>query len=186
MRYARTDQNQLSIIKELRSAGIMVHPTHRLGGGFPDFITGFRGELRMFELKNPLQAKSARALTPAEKRFHLQWAEYVHVVETFDEAFKIIKDGMSKPDEWFSSDKVEPEKGTLNVSDLKPAESENRGHGNENLGQVAKDTKKDAHSKPRQTQAPKKEETKATAEPAGNPDYSDHEEDPFKTGELKF
>jgi hypothetical protein len=123
-----------------------------------------------------------------EKRIqrHLDAIHPAMVVQ-LGKIYNSLKDGMSKADEWFGNEKPEVEKGTLNVSDLKPGSSENRGHGNEGLDQVGKSapTKPQAapKSEAKQASAPKADQPKA-AGTAGNPAYSDHEEDPFKSGEL--
>lgn len=52
--------------------------------------------------------------------------------------YKSIADGNSTWAEYAGSEKKEPEKGSLNIDDLKPGTQENRGHGNEGLDQVGK------------------------------------------------
>ena len=59
--------------------------------------------------------------------------------------YNSIKDGMSKPSEWFTPEQAAQgnNHGTVNLDDLKPG-SENRGHGNENLNAAAKPKNQEA------------------------------------------
>ena len=50
--------------------------------------------------------------------------------------YNSLKDGMSVVSDWFGPTKAEPEKGSINVEDLKPGAEPNRGHGDENMGAV--------------------------------------------------
>ena len=52
--------------------------------------------------------------------------------------YNSLKDGMSKPDEWFGESKPEPEKAAIDINDLAPSAEPNRGHGNEGLDNVKK------------------------------------------------
>jgi hypothetical protein len=52
--------------------------------------------------------------------------------------YNSLKDGMSVTADWFSPGTAGPEKGTLNVEDLKPAAEANRGHGDDRLDEVPK------------------------------------------------
>lgn len=84
--------------------------------------------------------------------------------------YKSVADGNSTWKEY--SEPKEPESsnaGKIDPADLKPSKAENRGHGKEGLDQVGK--------KPE-----KKTEAKAQTAPAGNPDYSEEEPDPFAPG----
>ena len=51
--------------------------------------------------------------------------------------YKSIADGNSTWAEYVEPSKKEPEKGKVDLGDLKPGKEENRGHGNENLGAAA-------------------------------------------------
>lgn len=61
-----------------------------LGKGVPDIAVGYRGKNFLFEIKDWKQPPSKRKLTLDEKKWHQAWNGQVHVVETFDEALKII------------------------------------------------------------------------------------------------
>jgi hypothetical protein len=99
--------------------------------------------------------------------------------------YKSIADGNSTWQEYANpQEKKSTEKGTLNVSDLKPGKEENRGHGNEGLDQVKKPAPEPTPA-PKQSTEPKAKEAPAPATRAGAT-YADTEEDPFKSGELSF
>lgn len=60
-------------------------------------------------------------------------------IEKLRKVYSSIKDGNSTWQEYTSPAKKEPEKGSINITDLKPGTEENRGHGNDNLDQAAKE-----------------------------------------------
>jgi hypothetical protein len=88
--------------------------------------------------------------------------------------YKSIADGNSTWSEYVEPAKKEAEKGSINLSDLKPGKEENRGHGDENLSAAAG---KADHT--RQTvQDPAKAKGKGKEPPTtigGNPAYGDKE-----------
>ena len=86
----RVDANQSLIVKELRAIGATVQSLADLGKGVPDLLVGWRGQNWLMEIKDWKQPPSKRRLTPDEKKWHQSWNGQVHVVETFDEALKII------------------------------------------------------------------------------------------------
>ena len=86
----RIDANQSLIVKELRAIGATVQSLADLGKGVPDLLVGWRGQNWLMEIKDWKQPPSKRRLTPDEKKWHRSWNGQVHVVETFDEALKII------------------------------------------------------------------------------------------------
>jgi hypothetical protein len=86
----RVDANQSSIVRALREIGASVQSLADLGKGVPDIAVGYRGKNFLFEIKDWKQPPSKRRLTPDEKKWHQSWNGQVHVVETFDEALKII------------------------------------------------------------------------------------------------
>lgn len=94
--------------------------------------------------------------------------------------YKSILDGNSKWSEYVEPKKPESEKGTINVSDLKPGKEENRGHGNEGLDQVGQ---KAAAPKP-EPEKPKESKKSSPKTPAENPNFAStdqlDEEDLFK------
>lgn len=93
----RTDKNQPKIVEQLRAIGCTVQHLHTVGQGCPDLLVGFvkkgvnGGKFNfLFEIKDPLQPPSKRKLTPDEKVFHESWRGQVDIIETFDDALKII------------------------------------------------------------------------------------------------
>jgi hypothetical protein len=86
----RIDANQSLIVKQLRAIGATVQSLADLGKGVPDLLVGWRGQNWLMEIKDWKQPPSKRRLTPDEKKWHQSWNGQVHVVETFDEALKII------------------------------------------------------------------------------------------------
>ena len=70
----KTDANQAKTIAALRAVGLKVATTHRLGQGKGDYIVGgYRWHkepaLLWVEEKSP-----GEKLTPAEVKFHAEWA----------------------------------------------------------------------------------------------------------------
>lgn len=86
----RVDANQSLIVKDLRRIGASVQSLADLGKGVPDIAVGYRGQNFFFEIKDWRQPPSKRRLTPDEKKWHQSWQGQVHVIETFNEALKII------------------------------------------------------------------------------------------------
>lgn len=91
-RAARTDANQVALVEALRAVGAEVLILSAVGGGCPDVLVGFRGQLTLLEFKDASKPPSARRLTPAQKLFHERWRERgrLAVVETRDEALRAI------------------------------------------------------------------------------------------------
>jgi hypothetical protein len=99
--------------------------------------------------------------------------------------YKSIADGNSTWYEFANPKKAEPEKGTLNVSDLKPSAEENRGHGNENLSQVAPKSTPPADPKPKSTSKSKADQPSTSAKPLENPNFAEGADpDPFAGGDM--
>lgn len=86
----KADRNQPLIVKQLRAIGATVQHLHTVGQGCPDILVGFRKKCWLFEIKNPLLPPSQRKLTPDEKVFHETWRGQVAIIETFDDALKIM------------------------------------------------------------------------------------------------
>jgi hypothetical protein len=87
---SRVDTNQPEIVKALRKAGALVLHLHEIGKGTPDILVGYRGRLRLMEIKDGAKSPSKRELTPDEEKFHAIWADYVWVVQSVDDALKLI------------------------------------------------------------------------------------------------
>jgi hypothetical protein len=86
----RVDANQSDIVARLREVGASVTPTHEIGRGFPDLAIGFRGVTYLAEVKDGSKPKSRRRLTPDEAEWHSTWRGQVAIVETVDDALKLI------------------------------------------------------------------------------------------------
>lgn len=88
---ARTDQNQVEIVKALRQVGASVQSLAAVGKGCPDLLVSFRGRNHLIEVKDGSKPPSARRLTKDQKVWHKLWAAPVHVVTGIDEAIAAIK-----------------------------------------------------------------------------------------------
>lgn len=89
-RRGRTDRNHPQIVRELRVEGVSVVSTADMGDGFPDIVCGVREQNYMFEIKDPLEKPSKRKLTDDELCWHKQWRGQVHVIETSEDALRIM------------------------------------------------------------------------------------------------
>lgn len=90
-RAARIDENQPEIVAGLRAVGASVEPRlATLGKGAPDLLVGFRGLTFVMEVKDPAKPASRRRLTPDELVWHAEWAGQVAVVQTLDDALRVI------------------------------------------------------------------------------------------------
>ena len=88
-RAPKTDRNQAEIVDALRKAGVVVHPTHMVGAGFPDLVCGYRGRTELLECKDGNAPPSARKLTPAQQEFIASWpGSPVHVVLSAEDALR--------------------------------------------------------------------------------------------------
>lgn len=90
MRICRVDRNQSEIVKALRKVGCTVTPTHIVGDGFPDLVVGWQGVNHLLEVKDGTKPPSARALTPDESKWHIQWRGVVHIVYSIDDALRVV------------------------------------------------------------------------------------------------
>lgn len=90
-RATRKDGNHKAIVKSLRGLpGVTVSDTSGVGDGFPDIVVGHKGINYLFEIKDGSKPPSARKLTEDEEVFHTSWKGQVTVINSFDEAFKIL------------------------------------------------------------------------------------------------
>lgn len=90
-RAAKVDANHAEIVRTLRSAGCGVLDLSAVGNGCPDLLVHAPTfpACRMpvlLEVKDGKKPPSARALTPAQERFHREWKGWVFVVTSPDEA----------------------------------------------------------------------------------------------------
>lgn len=87
---AKKDGNQTEVVEKLRLMGMSVAITHQLGGGFPDFVVGYRGKNYMIELKDENQPPSNRKLTDDEVEFHLNWRGQIDVANNLEDVVNIV------------------------------------------------------------------------------------------------
>lgn len=73
-RASRVDGPHTAIKQGLERLGCAVADTSSMGGGYPDLTVGKRGRVVLLEVKDPSKPPSARALTPAQQKFHARWA----------------------------------------------------------------------------------------------------------------
>ena len=90
-RRAKIDANQPLIVRALRDAGASVLHLHELGHGCPDILVGKDGRNVLMEIKDPCRKPSERKLTDDEQEFHGLWRGQVKVVETAEEALRLIE-----------------------------------------------------------------------------------------------
>lgn len=89
-RRAKIDANQPAIVKALRDAGCTVQSLAQMGKGVPDLLVGKNGNNFLLEVKDPSQKPSQRKLSDDERAWHYAWLGYVAIVETAEEALKIV------------------------------------------------------------------------------------------------
>lgn len=86
MRAARSDANQAPIIEALRTVGATVRSLHRVGGGVPDLLVGYRSNNYLLECKT-----EDGTLTPQQVEFGLTWkGRPMSIVHDEEEALKAI------------------------------------------------------------------------------------------------
>jgi len=84
-RNGRTDANQSEIVRALRAVGCSVYSLHRVGGGCPDLLVGYRGQTFLLEVKHP-----QGILTPDQIDWHADWRGQVAVVHSPEEALQVV------------------------------------------------------------------------------------------------
>jgi hypothetical protein len=87
---AKVDVNQSEIVAALRGIGASVQLLHAVGQGCPDILVGWQGDNYLLEVKRPDVSPSHRALTAAERLWHLDWRGQVKVVYTVDDALEAV------------------------------------------------------------------------------------------------
>lgn len=85
-RAAKVDSNQPAIVAALRKLGCSVHPTHRLGEGFPDIAVGYGGITMLDEIKDGSKPPSAQKLTEDEQKFWDTWTGGVYLIRNEQDA----------------------------------------------------------------------------------------------------
>jgi len=89
-RFAKTDDNQQLIVKQLRQLGCSVAITSMIGKGFPDFVVGYQNKNYLIELKDGAKTKSRKELTVDEVKFFESWKGQIDKCETLDQVCKVI------------------------------------------------------------------------------------------------
>ena len=90
MTYAKIDENQPAIVAALRQAGASVQSLAAVGKGCPDLLIGYAGENYLAEIKNPDKPKRDRDLTPDQVKWHAEWKGIINVIETKEQALRLI------------------------------------------------------------------------------------------------
>lgn len=94
-RAAKADKNQAEIVSAFRTFGCSVLHLHQVGGGCPDIAVGLNKKTALVEIKDGGKAKSARALTADEQKFHDSWKGSLFVVEDLGDVIALVK-GLEK------------------------------------------------------------------------------------------
>jgi len=89
---ARVDDNQQSIIDDLRAMHISVEPRH------DDLLVGYRKHTYWFEVKNPARCFKADGFTmrkgmikPSQEKIRRTWLGHYSIVTTTEEILKQIE-----------------------------------------------------------------------------------------------
>lgn len=87
---SRRDANERRVIDALRACGAYVKQINDAGAF--DLLVYYRGRTLLLEVKDGDKPPSARALTPAEAKFHAEWpGQNLHIVNSEHEALDILK-----------------------------------------------------------------------------------------------
>jgi hypothetical protein len=87
---ARRDANERRLIDALRACGAYVKQINDAGAF--DLLVYYRGHTLLLEVKDGDKPPSARALSPAEAKFHAEWpGQNLHIVTSEQEALDILK-----------------------------------------------------------------------------------------------
>ena len=87
---ARRDANERRVIDALKACGAYVKQIN--DAGTFDLLVYYRGYTLLLEVKDGDKSPSARALTPAEAKFHAEWpGQNLHIVNSEQEALDILK-----------------------------------------------------------------------------------------------
>lgn len=90
-RAAKTDANQVEIVKALRAAGATVQSLAAVGQGVPDLLVGIRGQTLLMEVKDGKKSPSERRLTPDQLEWHGAWrGGPLAVVDGVDAALRVL------------------------------------------------------------------------------------------------
>ena len=97
-RAAKVDANQAIITQALRQMGATVQHLHALGQGCPDLLVGWQGVNLLVEIKNGSKPPSKRQLTPDEQEWHDNWRGQVAIVESVEDAVRLLNTVGHEPD----------------------------------------------------------------------------------------
>ena len=87
---SRRDVNERRVIDALKACGAYVKQINDAGAF--DLLVYYRGYTLLLEVKDGDKSPSARALTPAEAKFHAEWpGQNLHIVNSEHEALDILK-----------------------------------------------------------------------------------------------
>ena len=89
-RQARLDGNHSAIVRALREAGCSVQSLATIGNGCPDILIARNGRMWLAEIKDGSKPPSQRKLTLDEQVWKLRWNAPVHVVESVEQALRMI------------------------------------------------------------------------------------------------
>jgi hypothetical protein len=91
---AKTDTNQKEIVAALRKIGASVESLHRVGGGVPDLLVGYRGENYLMEVKDGQKPPSERRLNTDQVEWHDKWRGQRCVVLSPESAILALRDSL--------------------------------------------------------------------------------------------
>ena len=89
-RAAKADANQGEIVQALRQMGATVQHLHTVGKGCPDLLVGWHGVNLFLEIKDGNKPPSKRKLTPDEQAWHATWRGQVAIVESVEDAVRLL------------------------------------------------------------------------------------------------
>lgn len=84
------DRNHGQIVAALRAVGASVESLAAAGSGFPDLAVGYHGRNYLLEVKDGSKSASRKRLRPSQVDWHAAWRGQVAVVETVDQALRVI------------------------------------------------------------------------------------------------
>lgn len=87
---SRKDANHNEIAKTFVDLGCTVFDCHTLRGGIGDLIIGVAGVTALIEVKDGSKSPSRRRLTPAEATIHTTWRGRIDIIETVDDAIRLV------------------------------------------------------------------------------------------------
>ena len=85
MAFKKIDNNQIEIVKALRSVGATVQSIASIGKGCPDLLVGYRYKNYLMEIKD-----GSNKLTKHEELWQSKWMGCSYNVRTVYEAYLII------------------------------------------------------------------------------------------------